>query len=216
MGTDDRDGLWGHVHAERSALADDLARLTPEQWRHRTLCWQWDVEDVVAHLVAAALTGRWGWIRSIVGARFRPDVHNERRIAEHKGRTPEETLARFRAAVSSTIAPTGHTAAYLGEVVVHAQDVRQPLGLPTRPSVDALTPVAEFFAKQDFAVSSRKVAAGLELVATDGPFRAGSGPRVEGPTLALVMAMAGRPAYLGELEGPGLDELRSRVAPGDG
>lgn len=178
------------------------------------MCGRWDVEDVVAHLVAAALTGRGRWIRSIVGARFRTDVHNQRRLDEHKGRDPEETFARFRAAIDSTVAPTGHTAAYLGEVLVHAQDIRQPLGLPRRPSVEALTPVAEFFAKQDFAVSSRKVAAGLQLVASDGPFRAGSGPRVEGSTLALVMAMAGRDAYLDELEGPGLEELRARVSAG--
>ncbi len=214
MRADDRDRLWGLVHAERAALADDLARLEPEQWHHRTLCGRWDLEDVVAHLVAAALTGRGRWIRSIVGARFRTDVHNQRRLDEHKGRDPEETFARFRAAVDSTIAPTGHTAAYLGEVLVHAQDIRQPLGLPKRPSVEALTPVADFFGKQDFAVSSRKVAAGLELVASDGPFRAGAGPRVEGSTLALVMSMAGRDAYLDELEGPGLEELRARASAG--
>jgi len=212
MNAEARDRLWSHVHVERAKLADDLANLEPAQWRHSTLCGRWDVEDVVAHLVAAALTGRGRWIRSIVGARFRTDVHNARRLAEHKGRNPEETFARFRAAIDSTVAPTGHTAAYLGEVLVHAQDIRQPLGLPRRPSVEALTPVAEFFAKQDFAVSSRKVAAGLQLVASDGPFRAGSGPRVEGSTLALVMAMAGRDAYLDELEGPGLEELRARVS----
>ena len=44
-------------------------------------------------------------------------MHNQRRLDEHKGRDPEETFARFRAAVDSTIAPTGHTAAYLGEAV---------------------------------------------------------------------------------------------------
>lgn len=212
MSTEDRAHLWTLVHAERAALADDLAGLAPGQWRRPTLCGEWDVEDVVAHLVAAASVGRARWLRSIVGARFRPDVHNQRRLAEHKGRSPAETLERFRAVVRSTVAPSGHTAAYLGEVVVHAQDIRHPFGLPSRPSVEALTPVAEFFAKQDFAVASRKVAKGLELVASDGPFGAGSGPRVTGPTLALVMTMAGRTAYLDELEGPGVPEIRARAA----
>ncbi|GAA3698307.1 maleylpyruvate isomerase family mycothiol-dependent enzyme [Zhihengliuella alba] len=205
------DELWALAHAERAALADDLAGLSAEQWRHPTLCGAWNVEDVVAHLTAAASIGQWAWIRSMVGARFRPDLHNQRRLEEHRGATPEETLARFRGVIGSTTAPSGHTPAYLGEVLVHAQDIRHPLGLDHSPSVEALTPVAEFFAANDFTVSSRKTAAGLELRADDGPFAAGSGPAVSGPTLALVMAMAGRAVYLEQLDGPGLPTLRSRV-----
>lgn len=204
--------LWALAHAERAALADDLAGIGPEQWRHGTLCGQWDVEQVVAHLSAAASIGQWRWIRSMLGARFRPDVHNLRRLNEHLGATPQQTLEQFRAIVTSTTAPTSDTAAYLGEVVVHAQDIRQPLGLPHVPSIEALTPVAEFFARRDFAVPSRSNAAGLELKAHDGPFAAGTGSLVTGPTLALVMAMAGRGAYLEQLQGPGVETLRQRLA----
>lgn len=205
-------GLWALAHAERAALADDLAGISPAQWRHGTLCGQWDVEQVLAHLTAAASIGQWRWIRSMLGARFRPDVHNLRRLKEHLGATPEQTLEQFRAIVTSTTAPTSDTAAYLGEVVVHAQDIRHPLGLAHTPSIESLTPVAEFFARRDFAVPSRSNAAGLELKADDGPFTAGAGPLVTGPTLALVMAMAGRGAYLEQLEGPGLETLRQRLA----
>jgi hypothetical protein len=91
----------------------------------------------------------------MLGARFRPDVHNQRRLAEHYGSTPAETLDRFRAVITSTTAPSQHTPAYLGEVVVHAQDIRQPLGLARTPSIDALTPVADFFARRNFTVASR-------------------------------------------------------------
>jgi hypothetical protein len=142
-----RDGhLWALAHAERAALADDLAGLGAEQWRHNTLC-----------------------------------------------------------------APSPHTPAYLGEVVVHAQDIRQPLGLVRTPGVDALTPVADFFARRDFTVRSRTLVAGLELRADDGPFAAGTGPLVTGSTLALVMAMAGRVPYVAGLDGPGVPALRSRL-----
>ncbi len=207
------DELWVLARDERAAFAEDLERLSPEQWRHSTLCGQWDVEEVVAHLVAAARTGRWAWLRSMVGARFRPDVHNRRRIEEHRGRTPAETLERFRAVVGSTTAASGHTPAYLGEVVVHAQDVRRPLGIARTPDVAALTPVAEFYAARDFAVESRTVGAGLRLAADDGPFASGDGPLVSGSTLALVMAMAGRAAYLDDLTGPGVTVLRDRLTP---
>ena len=131
------DHLWALAHAERAALAKDLAGLSAEQWRHETLCGEWDVEQVVAHLTAAASLNQGQWLRSMLGARFRPDVHNQRRLAEHRGSTPAETLDRFRAVITSTTAPSSHTPAYLGEVVVHAQDIRQPLVVHVRAETRA-------------------------------------------------------------------------------
>ncbi len=205
------DRLWALAHAERAALAEDLEHFTGKQWHHATLCGQWDVEEVVAHLTAAASINQWRWLRSMAGARFRPDVHNQRRLSDYRGRTPAETLDKFRATLDSSIAPSGHTPAYLGEVIVHAQDIRQPLGLPRTPDVDALTPVADFFARRNFAVRSRTVVEGLQLRADDGPFAFGSGPLVTGSTLALVMSMAGRAPYIDQLDGPGAATVRSRV-----
>ncbi|HET7017453.1 MAG TPA: maleylpyruvate isomerase family mycothiol-dependent enzyme [Streptosporangiaceae bacterium] len=206
-----QDDLWALVQAERAALAEDLADLGAGQWGHDTLCGEWNVEQVVAHLTAAASLNQRQWLLSMLGARFRPAVHNQRRLAEHCGGSPAETLGRFRAVITSTTAPSGHTPAYLGEVVVHAQDIRQPLGLARTPSVDALTPVANFFAQRDFAVASRTRVADLQLRADDGPFAAGSGSLVTGSTLALVMSMAGRIPYLAELDGPGVPILQSRL-----
>jgi len=208
------DRLWALAHAERAALAEDLSSLSAEQWRHCTLCGNWDVEHVVAHLTAAASLNQWRWFRSMLGACFRPDVHNQRRLSERRGQTPAETLDLFHTVVKSTTAPSGHIPAYLGEVVVHAQDIRQPLGIQRAPSVEALTPVAEFFARRDFTVASRTHVAGLQLRAVDGLFAAGSGPLVTGSTLALVMSMAGRDVYLDELDGPGVEILRIRLQSG--
>jgi hypothetical protein len=94
---------------------------------------------------------------------------------------------------------------------VHAQDIRQPLGLARTPSVDALTPVADFFARRDFTVPSRTRVAGLQLQADDGPLATGTGPLVTGSTLALVMSMAGRMPYVAKLDGPGVPTLRTRL-----
>jgi hypothetical protein len=51
-------------------------------------------------------------------------------------------------------------------------------------------------------------------VADDGPFTAGpdDAPLVTGPTLALVLAMAGRAAFCDELSGPGVATLRGRCS----
>jgi len=207
----DPEYIWALAHAERAALTEDLQSLTIEQWRNSTLCGQWDVEDVVAHLTAAASTNQWQWMRSMIGARFRPTVHNQRRLAERRGGTPAETLDRFRAVISSTTTPSGHLPAYLGEIVVHSQDIRYPLGLNRTPSVDALTVVAEFFAHRDFTVPSHTYTTNLQLRANDGPFASGTGPLVTGSTVALVMSMAGRTAYLDQLEGEGTRILAERL-----
>jgi uncharacterized protein (TIGR03083 family) len=66
--------LWALAQAERAALAKDLAGLGAEHWRHDTLCGEWDVEQVVAHLTAAASLNQWQCLRSMLGARFRPDT----------------------------------------------------------------------------------------------------------------------------------------------
>jgi hypothetical protein len=101
-------------------------------------------------------------------------------------------------------------AAWLGEVVVHGEDIRRPLGLNRTPAIDAVTAVARFYAARDFAVSSHSAVKGLRLEATDGPFRFGSGPTVRGTT--LTMAMAGRAMYCDVLVGDGVPTLRSRSA----
>ncbi|WP_245649558.1 maleylpyruvate isomerase family mycothiol-dependent enzyme [Nocardia shimofusensis] len=208
----DRNTMWAMVHAERAALADDLAGLDDSGWARRSLCGEWIVEEVVAHLTAAASLGRWRWLASMIGARFDADLHNRRRLAEHSGASPAESLENFRAIIPSTTAPSGHTGAWLGEVVVHAQDIRRPLGLTYLPSVSTVTEVARFYASKDFAVNSRTAVRGLRLEATDGPFTAGAGPLVTGTTLALTMAMAGRSAYVADLDGPGVSVLRGRLA----
>lgn len=203
--------LWRKTCAARAALADDLAQLDADRWRTRSLCAEWDVEHVVAHLTAAASLGRLGWLRSIAGAGFRPSVHNDRRLREQLGATPAQTLERFQGLIDSTTAPSKDTAAYLGEVLVHSQDIRIPLGIDTPTDLEALTQVAHFFARRDFTVPSKSLVRGLRLRATDGPFEFGEGPAVVGSTLALVMTMAGRAACLDQLDGPGLGTVGERL-----
>ena len=205
-----RDELWAMTHAERAALAEDLADVNDSQWARQSLCGRWTVEEVLAHLTAAASTGRSRWLISVIRARFDFDEHNARLVAAHRGATPAETLDRFRAIITSTTGPSGHTAAWLGEVVVHAQDIRRPLGLPREPSIESVTEVARFYASRNFTVPSHSSIEGLRLEATDGPFATGTGPLVSGKTIALTMAMAGRAAYYDDLTGPGVPTLRSR------
>ncbi|MFJ3405260.1 maleylpyruvate isomerase family mycothiol-dependent enzyme [Promicromonospora sp. NPDC090134] len=195
---------------EHAALVVDLHTLTPEQWRSPSLCGDWDVEDVVAHLGAASGLTFWGWLRSIAGARFDADVHNQRRLEEFRGDSSAQTLERY-AAVGPIALPRRESVAGLGELIVHAEDIRRPLGLKHEPDAEGLLLVARSFAAKDFAVNSRSLVKGLRLTATDAEFRTGDGPAATGPLLSLVMAMAGRREVLTDLEGDGVPVLSRRL-----
>ncbi|GCA97816.1 maleylpyruvate isomerase N-terminal domain-containing protein [Mycolicibacterium sp. NCC-Tsukiji] len=50
--------VWAAVHTERRALVEDLTDLTERQWETPSLCQDWAVRDVVAHLAATATLTR--------------------------------------------------------------------------------------------------------------------------------------------------------------
>ena len=202
--------LWPLIHAERAALAADLATLTAAQWETPSLCAGLTVREVLAHMTVAGALGPWRWFAGVVRCRFDFDAQVTMRLREQLGDSPAETLARFRATVTSRTTPPLPRLAVLGEAVVHAEDIRRPLGLSRAYPEPVPTRVAAYYAGTDQVVVARRRVRGLRLAATDGPFAAGSGPLVSGPTLALIMAMTGRGAFCADLTGPGAAVLRDR------
>ncbi|MFI0977419.1 maleylpyruvate isomerase family mycothiol-dependent enzyme [Streptomyces sp. NPDC021093] len=209
-GRSPRSEVWALVHAERRALAADLAGLTDEQWSTPSLCAELTVREVLAHLTAAASLNPPRWLAGVIRCRFDFDKQVAVRLAEQLGATPAETLERFRRVVLSTTKPPLPVVAMLGETLVHGADIRRPLGIGRDHPVGVVTQVAEYYRGSDLVVLAKGRVRGLRLVANDGPFTAGSGPLVSGTTLALVMAMTGRPAYCDDLEGEGVALLRRR------
>ncbi|SDC94561.1 maleylpyruvate isomerase family mycothiol-dependent enzyme [Streptomyces prasinopilosus] len=203
-------GIWPLIHTERAALAADLADLTDDQWETPSLCAGLTVREVVAHLSAGASLDTVRWLAGVIRCRFDFDRQVAVRLAEQLGATPGETLERFRRIVPSTTKPPLPAIAMLGEVIVHGEDVRRPLGIRRDHPIGVVTETAEYYRGSDLVVVARKRIGGLRLVADDGPFATGSGPLVSGRTLALIMAMTGRAAYCDDLEGDGVELLRSR------
>jgi uncharacterized protein (TIGR03083 family) len=197
--------LWELVHEERAALGQDLADLNDAQWNAGSLCTEYTVREVVAHLTSGANLGPARWMAGVIRYRFDFDAHNAFRLAQQLGADHAETLERFRRSVTSTTKPPVPVAAVLGEVIVHGEDIRRPLGIRRDHPTATLTQVAEYFHGSDMTVPSRRRTRGLRLSATDGPFSGGAqdGTPVSGSTLALIMAMAGRTAYGAELAGEG-------------
>src|SRR4051794_33913439 len=133
-------------------------------------------------------------------------------IATEADGGPAPTLERFRAVESSTSGPPGPATSWLGETLVHAEDIRRPLGLRHAYPTDAVTRTTDFYAGSNLLIGGKRRVAGLMLRATDTNWVRGSGPVVEGPAMALLMATAGRRAALEDLSGPGVETLRARMA----
>lgn len=199
------------IHAERARFVAMLAGISEQDWKTATLCSNWNVEQVVAHLSAAANTGKMAWILSMLRAGFNPAKHNQRQLEKYIGDTPEDTLRQFRNSVTSSIFPTKDYGAWLGEVIVHGQDIAHALDIELDPDPAALEQVATFYAAKDFAVNSARLAQGLNLKATDASFQHGSGPDLRGTLKDLVMSMAGRKVFIENLEGDGVHILRQRL-----
>jgi uncharacterized protein (TIGR03083 family) len=65
------DSVWPTIHNERRALADDLAGLTTEQWATQSLCSEWNVHQVLAHLLSAAKMTPPKFLVRMAAARFK-------------------------------------------------------------------------------------------------------------------------------------------------
>jgi uncharacterized protein (TIGR03083 family) len=204
------DDMWSVIHAERRALAADLAGLTPEQWQTSSLCPGWTVHDVLAHLVSTARLSPPAFVVGLAASGFNFDRFTDKRIAAESAGGPEATLANFRAAEKNTSSPPGPKLSWLGEVLVHGEDIRRPLGIAHDYPTASVTAVTEFYAGSNVLIGGKRRVEGVTLQATDADWSHGSGPAVTGPARALMLATAGRKDALADLTGPGVDTLRSR------
>ena len=111
-------GIWPLIHAERAALAADLADLTGEQWATPSLCSDLTVREVLAHLVAGASLNPARWLVGVIRCRFDFDKQVAMRRAgrllgqrEHAGNlaalsdfyiaTPSSSVTQLNAALAA-------------------------------------------------------------------------------------------------------------------
>lgn len=206
----DKSDIWPVIHAERKALATDLQALDADQWQAASLCGQWTVRDVTAHMTATAKITPPGFFVKLATSGFSFGRMQDKDIAAEKGATPGDTLAGFEAAENSTNHPPGPADTMLGETIIHAEDIRRPLGIQHDYPTGAVVQVADFFKDSNLLIGAKRRIDGLALRATDADWSHGSGPEVSGPLLSLVMAMTGRKAALDDLGGQGVATLRER------
>ena len=196
--------IWVVVHKERDALIQDLLALETQQWTTPSLCPGWDIHAVLAHLVNDAKTTPIGFVSMLIASRFNFDRINASGIARERSTDPNQTLAYFQGVRSRTTSAPASLATRLVEVFVHGEDIRRPLGIDHEYPVAAVATALRYQAKTSVKLGGGKERLeGLRLIATDTVFDEGVGKEVHGATIALLLAVSGRPVHTGELTGPG-------------
>jgi uncharacterized protein (TIGR03083 family) len=206
----EKSDVWPTIHAERAALATDLESLKDTDWDTQSLCEGWTVRDVLAHMTGTAKISPFGFFPKLIGSGFSLKKMQEKDINTERGTSPADTLASFRAEINSSKHPPGPSDTWLGETLVHAEDIRRPLGIKHEYPSDEAIRVADFYKGSNLVIGAKKRIAGLKLQATDADWSHGDGPEVSGSMISLVMVMAGRKAAISDLFGEGVSTLSSR------
>jgi uncharacterized protein (TIGR03083 family) len=187
------DDIWQLIDAQRADLADFLDGLSPEQWSARSLCEDWTVRDVAAHLTQSTTSWlRFGIEAVRFGFRFDPMMSE---LARRDTKSPAKITGALRAMVGVRKRPPGtRVADPLIDVLVHGQDIARPLGLTRAVPTEAAVVAAGRLWDMTFPLQPRRRFPDVELVATDADFRVGSGARMSGPIADVLLALAGREA----------------------
>lgn len=201
------------IEADRRALADYLAGLSPAEWTTTSLCTDWNVHEVTAHLLVVPLVSKGKVMLGFLGAGFNLDKFSAKQVAALVAeKTPDQMVQALRDHAAARNVPPGMKPInVLGDLVVHANDISEPVGKPLDLPAEHYVVALDAFKDLQMGLGSKKRIAGLQLRAVDTDWSHGEGPLVKGTAKDLVMAMTGRPSAIDRLSGDGVDTLRSRT-----
>ncbi|MDH3706895.1 MAG: maleylpyruvate isomerase N-terminal domain-containing protein, partial [Acidimicrobiia bacterium] len=99
---------WPMIEADRTALADYLSGLSADEWSAPSLCADWTVEEVAAHMLVIPTVSKPAIFFNFLGSGFNLDKFSAKmvaRITDEKSR--EQIAAALGDAASSTSTPPG-------------------------------------------------------------------------------------------------------------
>ncbi|MFI0452397.1 maleylpyruvate isomerase family mycothiol-dependent enzyme [Actinomadura sp. 6N118] len=208
----DRDDVWRAIDDQRRSLADLFDDLADHEWETPSLCTDWRVRDVAAHLTLAH-TGMG--TAGLALLRARGNVNRMiRDTALREGKLPVDSFApKLRAMVGSRAkAPGISEMEPLIDVLVHGQDIAIPLSRTRPMPTEAAAAAASRVWPDLWPFRAERRLQGIELVATDHAWTAGEGLLVKGPISAILLLITGRRAALPLLAGPGVPKLEALLA----
>jgi uncharacterized protein (TIGR03083 family) len=205
----DREAIFAAAAHNRLAMADLLESLTAEQLSQPSLCGDWDVQTVGAHLATAITTNTAAFALELVRQRGSFDKANAATAHKEARHGIAATIAKIRANANSRFVPplTGPRAP-LTDVMVHTGDIARPLGLPHNAPDEHVRTALEFLTTgRPIGFVGRGWLTGLKIVADDFAFSHGSGVELRGRGIDLMMALCGRSHALPDLAGDGVAML---------
>ncbi|MBT8491436.1 MAG: maleylpyruvate isomerase family mycothiol-dependent enzyme [Deltaproteobacteria bacterium] len=197
------------VDARRSLL-ETFEQLDGDQWAVRSLCEEWSMKEMLAHLALAMRPPAGRFTAAIVRARGNFDKANHALAVADARRPVDELLADYRSALEYRFAPPGWPpAAPLSDILLHTLDVRIPLGLPTDQPAEHYEPVMGLLLGAFRRPFTRKQRPQVRWVATDHSWSRGEGREVRGAMADVALTAAGRGANVDRLEGDGVPAVRA-------
>jgi uncharacterized protein (TIGR03083 family) len=211
--------VWALIETERLALADFLDSLDRDELMTRSLCGEWTVQEVGAHLAWAGTTSLGTLMSAMARDLFRANRTNARLAREWARRGPDAIVARLRDVEGSRhLTPGTRPGDVLADYLTHNLDIRIPLAKERPAPAEATGRALTSYTKMGFPLhlafggNPKATAKGLYLVATDVDWAHGDGPEVRATSSTLLRAMTGRPVRRDELAGAGADALYGRLA----
>jgi uncharacterized protein (TIGR03083 family) len=203
------------VRHERDQLVGVLETLAPGQWEQSSLCTDWNVREVVAHLVSYDRTNCIAFVLLFTATGFSVGRTNAVLVRRWQRQPSDRLLVALRRGPSGAgvTRMLGHRLALI-DSFVHQQDIRRPLRLSRSVPPERLARLAEIMTRDRVGAGGKNRARGLRLQATDVDWATGTGPEVRGPAEAIIMALAGRSAALHDLGGAGIAEMARRMNAG--
>src|SRR5919206_928997 len=181
--TTTRDDVDLRVRRERDRLLAVLEGLDADQWRTPSLCAGWTVRDLVVHLLMPYELSVPRFLALLVRSGLRFDRAADR-WARRDPRSPAQVVAALRDTEHRRFeaGPGAPAEAPLSHLVIHAQDVYRPLGVPspTDPD-DARVVLDELTGPRGRRSLPAGLLDGTSFAATDTDWRLGTGPEVRGP-----------------------------------
>jgi uncharacterized protein (TIGR03083 family) len=211
----ERDEKWAVIAGQRRMLAELLDDLDEASWETASLCTEWRVRDVAAHV---ALTPQSPGVLRILGMGLRArgdfDALNRDLAIRHADRPDADLVAELRRLADSRRKPAITTLDnLLFDTLVHVQDVAVPLGRTVAMPLGAAREGVERVWRMGWPFWARRRLRGLRLRATDVEWARGDGAEVRGPVRALLLLVTGRVSTaVPELTGPGAARLADEGA----
>ena len=201
------------IAAERRTVADELEHLTAQQLATQSLCAEWTVHDVAAHLLMPLTLGMGAVMAAMASSMGNFHKANLKLTSKVAARPIGEICAELRAQAMNTFTPPGMGLdAPLTDLLVHGEDFRRPIGLLHAFDPSALRTCLDFVTtkkgQRTFPPKGRLD--GLQLRAADIGWAHGDGALVEGNAVDVLIAICGRTIALDALTGDGVALLRAR------